>query len=62
MSAVRKLIGILLLIAALIGLIFSVAGITILWRVEPNITAGIETTVDLLVDTLETTSQGLVVT
>ncbi len=62
MSAVRKLIGILLLIAALIGLIFSIAGITILWRVEPKITAGIETTVDLLVETLETTSQGLVVT
>jgi len=62
MSAIRKLIGVLLLIAAIIGLIFSIAGTMFLWRIEGQATTSVQSTIELLIQTLETTSQGLTVT
>ncbi len=62
MSAIRKLIGVLLLIAAIIGLIFSIAGTMFLWRFEDQATANVQSTIELLIQTMETTSQGLTVT
>ena len=62
MSLVRKLIGIALVIAAIGGLIISIAGLVLLWQVESRVTAGLQNGVELLIQTLETTSEGLVVT
>ena len=62
MTAIRKFIGLLLLFAALIGLVFSILGITFLWRIQGNIAASVQSSVDLLSQTLLTTSQGLDVT
>ncbi len=62
MTAVRKILGLLLLIAAVVGVIFSILGITYLWRIQGSITTGIQSTVEVLAHTLETTSQGLDVT
>ena len=62
MSIIRKLFGVLLLLASIVGLIFSIAGITFLWRIEGNISASLQSTVEILSQTMETTSQGLDVT
>jgi hypothetical protein len=62
MTVIRKFIGLLLLIAAVIGLIFSILGIAFLWRIQGNIATNIQSSVDLLSQTLQTTSQGLDVT
>lgn len=62
MSVVRKLIGVLLILAAIIGLVFSIGGIIMFRQIEPKLTAGIQNTIDVLSQTLETTAQGLTVT
>jgi len=62
MSFIRKIIGLLLVIAAIGGMIFSIAGLVLAWRVESQVTAGIGGFIDVLGQTLETTSQGLAVT
>jgi uncharacterized phage infection (PIP) family protein YhgE len=59
---IRKLIGVLLLLAAIIGLFFSVAGVVLIWRVEQDVTKGLQNSIDLISQTLDTTSQGLIVT
>lgn len=62
MSLIRRLVGILLIIAAIGGLVFSVVGIVAAQQVKPSMVASLQNTLDLLVQTLDTTSQGLVVT
>lgn len=62
MGFFRKLIGLLLIIASILGLVISIAGIVTIWRVEANIGTALQSSVDLLVGTLETTGQGLSVT
>jgi methyl-accepting chemotaxis protein len=54
-----SLIGILLIAAALAGLVISVVGIVGIWRVEQSLSVGLEDTLDLLDTTLETTDDGL---
>jgi chromosome segregation ATPase len=62
MSVIRKLIGVLLMIAAIIGLFISVAGIGFFWRIEDPLTQNIQSTIDLLSQTMTTTAQGLTIT
>lgn len=62
MTIIRRIFGLLLIIAAIGGLILSIVGIYYIWRLEPAMTTGIQNTVDLLNNTLEATAQGLVVT
>lgn len=62
MMIIRRILGVLLILAAVGGLIFSIAALVGIWQVEPNLTTSLQTTITLLSDTLETTSQGLVVT
>lgn len=63
MSAVfRKFFGVLLILAAIIGLLFSISGIVLLWRVQAQIATGLQEGVAILIQTLDTTSQGLEVT
>jgi len=62
MSFIRKIIGLFLIIAAVGGLIFSIAGLVLVRRVESQVTTGMQNFVDVLSQTLETTGQGLTVT
>lgn len=55
----RKIIGIALIIAAIIGLILSVGGIIGFWMAKEPLTAGLTNTFDLLKTTLEATSSGM---
>lgn len=55
----RKIIGITFITAAIIGLIFSVAGIVLVWAVREPLTTNLVNTIDLIGTTLEATSTGL---
>jgi hypothetical protein len=52
-------VGILLLIAAIAGLIISVAGIIGVWRIEAGMKAGLANTTGMLETTLQATADGL---
>jgi methyl-accepting chemotaxis protein len=58
----RKLIGVLLLVAAVVGVVFSIASIVYIWRIEENVINSLQNSIDLISQTLDTTSQGLIVT
>ncbi len=58
----RRIFGILLVIAAVVGLIFSLVGLVTIWRVQPEITKNLQNSVELLNTTLGTTAQALTVT
>lgn len=62
MSVLRRVIGILLIIAAVGGFIFSLVAIMTVWRVTPSLTSTLQNTVALLNNTLQTTADGLIVT
>lgn len=57
----RRITGFALILASVAGLLFSLAGIAGIWRVQRNLTDRLIETVDLLDLTLETTTQGLTV-
>ena len=62
MSVIRRLIGVLLILAAILGLVVSIGAMYVIWNAQANLTSSLQSTVDLLGQTLETTAQGLVVT
>ncbi|MBE9475367.1 MAG: hypothetical protein IMY85_10795, partial [Chloroflexi bacterium] len=57
----RKIIGITFIVAAIIGLIFSIAGIALVWGVKAPLTANLVNAIDLIDTTLDATSSGLAV-
>ncbi len=57
----RKIIGITFIIAAIFGLIFSIAGIALVWGVKAPLTENVLNAIDLVDTTLGATSSGLVV-
>ena len=57
----RRIIGITFIVAAIIGLIFSLAGVIFVWAVKEPITQNLVSTIDLIETTLEATSSGLTV-
>jgi len=57
----RKVIGYIFIIAAILGLIFSLAGIGLVWVVKAPLTANLISTLDLIDTTLDATSSGLTV-
>jgi methyl-accepting chemotaxis protein len=57
----RKVIGITFIVAAIFGLIFSLAGIVLVWGVKTPLTENLVSTLDLIDTTLEATSSGLTV-
>jgi hypothetical protein len=61
-SFIKILVGTLLIVASIIGLLFSIAGLIGIWQVQPKIEEGMSQTLDLLSDSLGATYQGLVVT
>ncbi len=56
---VRRIIGITFIIAAIFGLIFSIAGIALVWGIKAPLTTSLVNAIDLLDTTLEATSDGL---
>jgi len=62
MSFFRRFFGVLLIIAAIVGLLFSIVSLVVIWRVEPQATASLQNSLTLLGQTLETTAQGLEIT
>jgi hypothetical protein len=62
MKIFARIIGLLLLIAAIGGLIFSIAGLVLIWQYKPAITEGLVNGMELLGSTLETTAQAMEVT
>ena len=62
MGFFRKVAGTLLVIAAIVGLIFSLGGMFVTWQAKPAITQGLVEAVKVVSATLETTSQALEVT
>ena len=57
----RKIIGTTFIVAAIIGLIFSIAGIALVWGVKAPLTANLVSAIDLIDTTLDTTDSGLAV-
>jgi hypothetical protein len=55
----RRLIGCLLIIAALTGFILSMVGLVDLWRIQPGVTQAVRDTLALIDQTLNTTQDGL---
>lgn len=58
-SRFYSVVGILLILAALAGLVISVAGIVGVWRVQQAVNAGLGRTLDVLETTLDATDDGL---
>ncbi len=58
----RRMIGFLLIIASISGLAFSIVGLVGVWRIQPQVTKNLQTSVDLLDTSLETTTEALTVT
>jgi methyl-accepting chemotaxis protein len=61
-SFFKILVGVLLIVAAIVGLLFSIAGLVGIWQVQDRIEEGLSETLTLLSDSLGATFQGLVVT
>jgi hypothetical protein len=57
----RRIIGITFIVAAIFGLVFSLAGIVLVWGVKAPLTANLVSTLDLIDTTLDATSSGLTV-
>ena len=57
----RKLIGMLLIIAALAGIVFSVVGLIQIWRLRPVVTQTVTDNLALFDQTLNTTHDGLTI-
>ena len=61
-SILNRVIGVLLVIAAIGGLIFSAAGLAGVWRYKATVVESLSNSLELLSATLDTTAEGLVVT
>lgn len=61
-SLFNRIVGILLILAALSGLVFSIGGIYMLQQVKPGLTSGLSDGIKLIGINLKTTGQGLEVT
>lgn len=57
----RKVIGYTFIVAAVLGLLFSMAGIVLVWTVKAPLTANMFSTLDLIDTTLEATSAGFTI-
>jgi methyl-accepting chemotaxis protein len=57
----RRIIGLLLIIAAVGGLLFSLYGLVMVWRLRPVALGNAASSLDLVQASLDTTSQGLAV-
>jgi hypothetical protein len=57
----RKFLGISLIIVAIFGIIFNTFGIVGIWTVRNSVLASLDESTELLINTLQTTSDGLLI-
>ena len=62
MSILRRFLGVFVMIAGVIGLLLSLAGLVGIWMVKPDITSSVETAMTILSITVETTNDPLAIT
>lgn len=61
-TALRRILGILVMIAGILGLLLSLAGIIAPWLIRPNLTQALDNTVATLSTSIDTSKQAMVVT
>ncbi|HSQ27524.1 MAG TPA: hypothetical protein VLM80_10415 [Anaerolineales bacterium] len=59
---ILRITGILLIMAAIGGFVIAVAGMISIWQIKPQVISSVQSNLDLLNKTLETTSEGLAIT
>ena len=62
MSILRRFLGVFVMIAGVIGLLLSLAGLVGIWMVKPAITSSLDTTITTLSSTVETSKNTLAIT
>lgn len=62
MSILRRILGIFVMIAGIIGLALSLAGLVGVWMVRPVLATTLSTTINTLVDSINTSQKAMVVT
>jgi len=62
MKSIRRLLGILVMIAGVIGLILSLAGLVSIWVFKPQLTTSLGTTIETLDDSITTSKDVMVIT
>ncbi len=58
MSIFRRIIGVLLILAAILGLVVSIGAMYVIWNVQDNLTTSLQSTIDLLGQTLKPPPRG----
>ncbi len=58
----KRLFGTLLLLAAVVGLLFSLLGVYLTWRLRPSLVTWLSSSTEAAITMLDTTSQGLQIT
>jgi peptidoglycan hydrolase CwlO-like protein len=61
-TALRRILGILVMIAGILGLILAIAGIIGVWMAKPAVGQGLETTIATLNSSIDTSQQAMVIT
>lgn len=62
MTILRRILGLFVMIAGIIGLLLSLAGLVGLWMIKPAVTASINSTVNILLSSVDTSQKALVIT
>lgn len=62
MNALRRILGILVMIAGILGLVLSIAGLVGLWMAKPTVVNSLTTTIGTLNTTIDTSQQAMEVT
>ena len=62
MTILRRLLGIFVMIAGIIGLVLSLAGLAGIWYAKPILTSSVNSTVDTLYTSVDTSQKVLVIT
>jgi len=60
-KVLQRFLGIILILTAIGGLLFSILGISGVWRIKPTLTTALVNSIELTMDTLDATSSGLAV-
>lgn len=62
MGALRRILGILVMVAGVLGIVISVAGLVGVWMVKPTVVSSASSTIDTLQNSVVTSQEAMVVT
>ena len=62
MSFIRRFLGILVMIAGILGLVISLGGLVAVWMLKPTVSSSVKTTIQTLNTSIDTSQQVMVVT